>query len=59
MSYLTDATIEDARAAGPFWLCEDLQRKCPASDDGLCDGGYAVDGDDWLRCLAEGLSDPL
>lgn len=46
----TEVTIEQARSAGPFELCEDLQKDCPASDDGLCAGGYVVDGDDWLRC---------
>ncbi|MDP7732105.1 MULTISPECIES: hypothetical protein [Mycobacterium] len=50
---MSDVTIDDARAAGPFMLCQDYQRKCPASDDGFCAGGYAVDGDDWLRCHGE------
>lgn len=47
-------TQDQARAAGPMPLCRDVAGGlCPASDDGYCDGGYAVDGDDWLRCHGE------
>lgn len=53
----SEVPIEVARAAGPFMLCADWHRKCPATAGGLeagfCVGGYAVDGDDWLRCHAE------
>lgn len=45
--------IEQARAAGPFMLCQDHRRNCPGSDDRYCSGGYEVDGDDWLRCHGE------